>query len=90
MNQPPSKSVNAPFIARPLVRWIVSAGVGFLVAAVVMNLTLPILVDVETPQWFMTTFPVLGGPVLWLVAGYATNLVIRARLGRSRSDRSAG
>ncbi len=69
---------------------MVSASVGFLVAAVIMNLALPILVDIDAPQWFMTTFPVFGGPVLWLAVGYATNLVIKARFGRSRSDRSAG
>ncbi len=90
LNQSPSKPASPPLLARPLVRWIVSASVGFFVAAVIMNLALPMLVDIDTPQWFMTTFPVFGGPVLWLVFGYATNLVIKARFGRSRSDRSAG
>lgn len=53
-----------------------------------MNLTLPILVNFDAPQWFMTTFPVFGGPVLWLLFGYATNLAITAWFTGSRPDRT--
>ena len=71
-------------MSRPFIRWFVAIACGFLIAAVIVNLTLPILVDIETPQWFMKTFPIFGGPVLWLIFAVIANLILKALWSRSR------
>ena len=74
---------------RTVVRWLVSAGCGFLIAVIIVNMTLPVLVDVETPQWFMKTFPIFGGPVLWIGFALLANFLIKKSLRKSRSGESA-
>lgn len=75
-------------MSRPFVRWLISVSFGFLVAAIIVNLTLPILVEVETPQWFMKTFPIFGGPVLWLVFALAANFLIKALTRKTTAGKS--
>ena len=76
------------FLSRPAVRWLASITCGFLAAVVIVNVTLPIIVDFDTPRWFMSMFPVFGGPILWLVFGFAINHIIQRRLNKLRSGQS--
>ncbi len=73
----------------PIVRWLVSVVFGFLVAAIIVNLTLPIIVDIDTPDWFMKTFPVLGGPVLWLGFAILANFLIKRVSSKAGLDGNA-
>ncbi len=74
---------------RPILRWLVSATFGFLAAAIIVNTTLPIIVDMDVPDWFMKTFPVLGGPVLWIVFAVLANFLIKSFSRRTRSGKDA-
>lgn len=64
-------------LSRPAVRWLASIACGFLAAVAVVNVTLPIIVNFDTPQWFMATFPIFGGPVLWLAFSFLTNHLLK-------------
>ena len=74
---------------RPVLRWLVSTVFGFLVAATIVNLTLPVIVDIDTPDWFMKTFPVLGGPVLWVIFAVLANFLIKSLSSNARSGEEA-
>ena len=72
-----------------ILRWLVSALFGFLVAAAIVNVTLPIIVDFDTPDWFMKTFPVLGGPVLWIAFAILANFLIKGFSRKTGSNENA-
>lgn len=82
--RPGASSRSSVFLSRPPVRWLISITFGFLAAAVIVNLALPIIVDIDTPQWFMKTFPILGGPILWLAFGLLTNYVLKRQSNDSQ------